>query len=394
MHALGRAPRLIHLCGFGATHSGSFIPMLSSILRAARERGWAVEAVFPPRAAERYWLEHLREAGIACRIAPGASRRELARTSRRELARWISAMLDESPAPTILHTHFSSYDDPAVLAKRRRGDVVVVWHVHTVLASSPRVYLTNLARFSLFARSVDLILCPARNVADGMIARGAPRRRVEVFPSPIDVDFFGLAGQDQRAAARAEVGVSPDRTVLLHFGRDREVKGTDLFLAAAEALAADDESIYGLLHVGDRLGASQYESVPGCVHLIHPVDDIRTLYACADVLVAPSRGEGMPFAVVECLSSGTPVVASDLPGHRMLARELAACEVVEREPGPIVAATRAMLDRPAEERAAEAAQAHAWIREHLHLDSAASRMIDHYDRLLAQRGLNGRGDSG
>jgi glycosyltransferase involved in cell wall biosynthesis len=362
--------------------------MLSSTLRAARDRGWSVEAVFPPRAADRYWLQDLRESGISCRIAPAAS--------RRALARWISALLDQSSAPTIVHAQFSAYDIPAVLARRRHRDLAVVWHVHTVLASNPRVYLTNLVRFSVFARFADLILCPAQNIADGMIARGAPRARIEVFPSPIDVDFFRLADAGRRAAAREELGIPSDRKVLLHFGRDREVKGTDLFLAAAGALGAEDDSIYGLLHVGDRLGEAQFDpgTIPDCVHLIRPVDDVRTLYAGADILVAPSRGEGMPFVVVECLASGTPVVASDLPGHRMLARDIDACTVVDRDPRAIAAATRAMLERPAEVRAAAGGQAHAWIREHLRLESAAARLLAHYDRLLASRGGTAPVDSG
>ena len=378
----GPTPRLVHLCGFGATHSGSFIPMLTSVLRAALERGWQVEAVFPPRAADRYWLQGLRDSGIDCRIVPD-------KVPVRMRTRQIAALLAESDQPTILHTHFSVYDIPAALARRRRADVALIWHVHTVLAAGLRVHLTNLARFSLFARSADLILCPAQNIADGMVARGAPRRRVEVFPSPIDVDFFPLADAERRAAARDELEIAADRTVLLHFGRDAQVKGTDLFLSAADALAADDPTIYALLHVGDRrgLGMAQFEraTLPDWVHMIRPVDDIRVLYAGADVLVAPSRGEGMPFVVVECLSSGTPVVASDLPGHRMLAEELEDCVVVDRDAGTIARATRALLDRPEGEREEGAAQAHAWIHERLRLEAATRRLLSTYDRLLAAR---------
>jgi alpha-1,3-rhamnosyl/mannosyltransferase len=389
MSANGPTPRLVHLCGFGATHSGSFIPMLASVLRAALERGWRVEAVFPPRAADRYWLRELRDSGVECQIVPDKP--------MRTPARFVSALLEESRQPTILHTHFSVYDIPAALATRRRSDVALVWHVHTVLSAGVRVHLTNLARFSLFGRSADLILCPAQNIADGMVARGAPRRRVEVFPSPIDVDFFPLAGAERRAAARDELEIPPDRTVLLHFGRDARIKGTDLFLAAADALAADDPSIHALLHVGDRrgLGMAQFErsALPDCVHLIRPVDDIRLLYAGADVLIAPSRGEGMPFVVVECLSSGTPVVASDLPGHRMLAEELDDCVVVDRDVGKIARATRAMLDRPEAEREEGAARAHAWVGERLRLEAATERLFATYDRLLAAHAGGGSADS-
>jgi glycosyltransferase involved in cell wall biosynthesis len=381
MSGKGPSPRLVHMCGFAAAYGGSFIPMLSSVLGAARERGWDVEAVFPPAAAERYWFEDLRRAGIPCRVAPSGS--------LSELTGWISDLLDESSAPSVIHAHFSAFDLAAVLAKRRRRDLVVVLHVHTVLATRPTVYLRNLVRFSLFARMADLIICPAQNIADGMIARGAPRRRVEVMPSPIEVDRFPLASREQRAAARAELEIPEDRSVLLHFGRDRKVKGTDLFIEAARRLAARDDSIYGLIHVGDALGERQYdrELLPDSVHLIEPLDEIRTLFHSADVLVAPSHGEGMPFAVVECLSSGTPVVASDLPGHRMLARGVDACTVVPWDAGRIASATRRVLDRPAAERDAAAAQAHAWIRENLRLEAATQRVLATYDRLLAMRGL-------
>jgi glycosyltransferase involved in cell wall biosynthesis len=40
-----------------------------------------------------------------------------------------------------------------------------------------------------------------------------------------------------------------------------------------------------------------------------------------DLLLAPSLHEGMPNAVLEALANGIPVLASDIPGHRMILPE-------------------------------------------------------------------------
>src|SRR5205823_3692828 len=39
--------------------------------------------------------------------------------------------------------------------------------------------------------------------------------------------------------------------------------------------------------------------------------ELKQLYASSDVLVHPSTGEGITLAVMECLSTGTPVVISN-----------------------------------------------------------------------------------
>jgi glycosyltransferase involved in cell wall biosynthesis len=42
---------------------------------------------------------------------------------------------------------------------------------------------------------------------------------------------------------------------------------------------------------------------------------LRELYAHAGIFVLPSSHEGLPIALLEALSYGLPVVASDIPAH-------------------------------------------------------------------------------
>jgi glycosyltransferase involved in cell wall biosynthesis len=45
-----------------------------------------------------------------------------------------------------------------------------------------------------------------------------------------------------------------------------------------------------------------------------PVDDARPWYAAADLVVLPSRWEGLPLTMLEALAVGRPVVGSAIPG--------------------------------------------------------------------------------
>jgi glycosyltransferase involved in cell wall biosynthesis len=46
--------------------------------------------------------------------------------------------------------------------------------------------------------------------------------------------------------------------------------------------------------------------------------DVPELLKALDVMVLPSRWEGMPLAILEAMSSAVPVVASDIPGNHHL----------------------------------------------------------------------------
>jgi glycosyltransferase involved in cell wall biosynthesis len=64
---------------------------------------------------------------------------------------------------------------------------------------------------------------------------------------------------------------------------------------------------------GDQLPTLSSCAPPG-VRFVPSVTDPRPWYAAADVVVLPSRWEGLSLTLLEALASGCSVVASDIPG--------------------------------------------------------------------------------
>jgi glycosyltransferase involved in cell wall biosynthesis len=57
------------------------------------------------------------------------------------------------------------------------------------------------------------------------------------------------------------------------------------------------------------------------LRLLGHVDDIRTVWAQAHAAVLPSRREGLPKSLLEASACGRPLIATDVPGCREIARE-------------------------------------------------------------------------
>jgi glycosyltransferase involved in cell wall biosynthesis len=370
-------PRLVHLAEYTPPHAGSFIPMMRATLIKAKESGWEAEAVFPTKAIGRNWIASFENAGIRVRYTE--------EMSQRQLAHWIGELLDEELRPTLLHAHFSTYDTPAVLAARKRSWAAVFWHTHTVLSSERWFAARNTAKNLLFSHDTARILCPAQNIADAMGRRKAPKDRLWVFPSPIDTSVFPMLDAEERAARRRSLDLPEDATVLLLFGRDWMVKGGDTFMETVRLIVDRAPGKYiALVHHGGARAAKDAQAL-GLADSLRDVgtrDSVQDLFGAADLLLAPSRGEGMPFSVLESICTGTPVVASRLPGHSFLPEGYGACVVVDRKPEELADAALDLLGqgRAAAER--ECARAREWIAANLSLGPATSVLLSAYEPVL------------
>jgi glycosyltransferase involved in cell wall biosynthesis len=178
---------------------------------------------------------------------------------------------------------------------------------------------------------------------------------------------------------------SANRPVLGVVGRLSPEKGVDVFLDACAILRSRGEPFSAriagigpesdrLLAQGRRLGLEER------VRFLGDVRDIAAFYRDIDVLVIPSRSEGLPNVLLEALGADRPVLATNVGAvAEVLSDPLAGLVVPARDPAALAAAVApafALLDRP-EARSARAATAAAFS-----LDARVRRHVELYDSVL------------
>jgi glycosyltransferase involved in cell wall biosynthesis len=130
------------------------------------------------------------------------------------------------------------------------------------------------------------------------------------------VDTDRATGGDRRAARR-HLGIAGAGPVVVHLGRAHPVKNRPYLLDVHRALRRRRPDAV-LLFAGpggtaDLTAADPHLAAEESVRLAGEVPEIAPVLAAADVLVLPSRREGLPGVVLEALAAGVPVVATDLP---------------------------------------------------------------------------------
>ena len=137
-----------------------------------------------------------------------------------------------------------------------------------------------------------------------------------VIPNGVDLARFDAAGP----ADRGSLGVPPDAILALFVGRLDVQKGLDVLLESA-AVVARARPDWHLALAGDgplRAAlldhAAHLPDLAGRVHWLGRRDDVPALLRTADLMVLPSRWEGMPNVVLEAMAAGLPVVATRVEG--------------------------------------------------------------------------------
>lgn len=339
-----------------------------SVVEATRARGLRVELI-PELQREISPLKDL----VALRRLVGLLRRERVQ---------------------ILHTHTSKAGFLGRLAARlaRTPAVVHTPHGHVFYGYYGRA-LTLL--FVWLERAAApwadrIVVLTEREMEEHLERRIGRREQFVVIPSAVDLDAV-RAQAPPRAEARRRLGFGPADLVAVGVGRLVPVKGFDLLVRALPAVVQATPAAR-LLLVGDGPERARLEAearalgVAGHVVLAGAHADVAPFLAAADLLVAPSRNEGLGKALVEAMALGLAVVATRVGGIPTVVADGETGRLIPPEnPGALARAVNELLRDPGlRQRMGEAGRRRA---ERFSLATQGSRLLALYRELCLAKGL-------
>lgn len=198
------------------------------------------------------------------------------------------------------------------------------------------------------------VLAMSPHTADLLIRNGVPSGRVEVRPVPIDTVRFDVPHHE-------------DRHGLLFVGRARDPrKGVDRAVALLEQGAAARQVGLDIVSHQPPL-AKLLRQVNGAVRWHGAVDEVADAYQRAQLLLLPSRQEGLGIVAFEALACGTPVVAYRCGGADAYLAESGGAELVDSQTDFESVVERLLGNESA--RAEMGARGRAWVQQHLSAES-------------------------
>lgn len=266
-------------------------------------RGWTVTVACP----DGGWLAaELARRGISrvtwnARRSPGAS--VVGETAR------LRRIVDDV-APDLVHLHSAKAGLAGRLALRGALPTLFQPHGWSWLAATGMLAMLSRGWERLAARWADHIVC----VGDGEAAHGAGAgvdADFVVIRNGVDTERFRRADLCAQRTARAELDLPATAPLAVCPARWARQKGQDVLLAAWAAVRDQCPDAQLTLVGGD---APEGLELPAGVLLVDNVADVRPWLAAADVVVLPSRWEGLSLALLEAMAVGRSTVVSDIPG--------------------------------------------------------------------------------
>ncbi len=186
----------------------------------------------------------------------------------------------------------------------------LVVSTHAIYEMPQKSLMAGMVKWTL--SSADKILTLSQAARRELVKIGLDRSRIDTYTYWIDQEIFRPVSQ---AAAKEQVGWR-DKFLILFVGRLIEIKGTDILLQ----LAGEVQEDIAFAFIGDGPLAEKIKRDARKmrnVSFVGRVDNCQLpqYYNAADVLCVPSKyEEGFGRVLLEALSCGTPVIASNRGG--------------------------------------------------------------------------------
>lgn len=164
------------------------------------------------------------------------------------------------------------------------------------------------------SRMAAQVVAVSRSVGEALVRRGTPRRKLTVIPNGVITDRIDVAVSSAVLEQWKErIGWDPNQRTI---GVVARAKDQHVVLRALRSVSTPVRLV--LAGVDPR---SQLAGLASAVPYRHAVvclpftPEVRPLYELLDLVLLPSRSEGLSQALLEAMALGKPVIASGATGN-------------------------------------------------------------------------------
>lgn len=207
----------------------------------------------------------------------------------------------------------------AMLASRMQVPFVAI-----VQGTDVHSYLTMPIRKNLIVSALNeagAVITRSRDLARRLEAAGVAKNRLHTILNGVDQAIFTPGDQ---TAARRELGLPPDASIALFVGNFYPIKDPILALSAhtswAKSAPTGSSRLLVFVGGGPMEGAARNAAhATGAGHLVvfagrQTPSGVARYMQAADCLLLTSHNEGLPNVILEAISCGLPVVATNVGG--------------------------------------------------------------------------------
>lgn len=182
-----------------------------------------------------------------------------------------------------------------------------------LLFSRKAEYLLHLFMHRVIANSLS--------VKQDLLSEGIPSSRISLIYNGVDTDKFKFNLQD-RIIFRRNNHIDPDSFVCVCVANLKTYKGHDVLINSFGILASEGITPPHLLFAGrddgilsDLLSLAKSNSVLDYIHFLGPISEVSTVLSASDLYISASREEGFSNSILEAMSIGLPILATDVGGN-------------------------------------------------------------------------------
>ena len=232
--------------------------------------------------------------------------------------RALEAFFAQHPEIDIVQGHMTSSARIYLKAAKDKGVKCTIAHARSA-GTDPGLkgVITRFMRKGLDGIADELFACSKEAGISVFGKETFDAGRVRVIPNALELDKFapGAVNRDEMLKLRNSYGLE-GAYVVGHVGRFHYAKNHEFLLEVFDKIRKEKSNARLLLVGGGeresfireevkRLGLTQYVIFTGMQR------ETAAFYAMMDVLVFPSRYEGLPGTVVEAQAAGVPCIMSD-----------------------------------------------------------------------------------